>query len=263
MTVGQLCDVLADYGVTAEVLAGGRVTFTSNDGTYLKSKEGGSNLLEALNMSNFNIQVEGNTIMNSRTLVNTVEAVSTYYASEETLLSHYDDGLLESNGVITFVLNNKYKSVTVNADDTFGDLIEKFNSQGLKAKIVAGVFSVSSGFDSFSIVQEATTSNLSAIINFSERKDLGGYSMTDRAKTIISTTTLAETKDISVCNYADEDTKFETFNILSGSLSVYKDGKKALVQVNGSDTAKTLQDKLRRAYVQDENGPDKGNICVR
>ena len=263
MTIGQMCDVLADYGVKAEVLAGGRITFSSENGTYLKSIDGGSNLLEILNMSDFDITVEGNTVINSKTLSQTVETTTTYFASEDTLLSEYAEGLLEANGVITFLLNDKYKSVTITSDDTFGTLIDKFKEKGLQSKIVAGVFSVSSGFDSFSIVQEATTSNIGAILKFGERKDLGGYAMTDRSKTVISKTTSSETNSISVSNYADSNTTFDTFNIIAGSLSVYKDGQKALVQISGADTAKTLQDKLRNAYGQNVNGSDEENICVK
>ena len=164
MTIGQLCDVLKDYGVEASILAGGRMVFTSNDGTYIKNAEGGSNLLEVLNMSDVSITVEGTTVITSKTLNNTVTKTTAYFATEDTLLSNYAEGLLEANGVITFSLNSKYKSVTITSDDTFGSLIEKLQQKGINAKLEAGVFSISSGFNTFSIVQEATTSNLAAII---------------------------------------------------------------------------------------------------
>ena len=60
----------------------------------------------------------------------------------------------------------------------------------------------------------------------------------------------------------DEKTRFESLNIEAGSFSVFKDGQKAIVQVNGSDNAKTLQDKLRQAFGQDVDGSEEDNICV-
>ena len=263
MTLGQLNDILKDYGVTSEILAGGRVTFQSNDGTYLKSAEGGSNLLSILNMSDFSIKTEGDTIITSKTLQYKEEKEFRYFASEETTLSSFADGLLEANGVITFSQNGTYKSVTLTSDDTFATLIQKFKDKGLNAKIESGKLSVSSGFDTFSIIEEATTSNLSAIINLTEKIDLGGYAMTNRSKTIMSTTTITDTKSLSVVNFADENTTLDTFGIFGGSLSIYADGKKAGIQVSGTDTIRTLQNKFRTALGQDVNGSDEENLTLR
>ena len=263
MTLGQLFNVLHDYGVEAEVLAGGRVTFKSNDGTYVKSAEGGSNLLDVLNMSDVSIKVEGTTVMNSKTLTTTISGETTYYATEDTLLSEFAEGMLEANGVITFRVNDKYKSVTINQEDTFGTLINKLEEKGLRAKLEAGRFSFTGGFDTVSIVQAATSSNLAAMIGLVQNSSVSGYSMTDRSKTIISTTTYSETKALSVVNYADDSTKMGAFNISTGTLSVYKDGRKATIQVNKADTVKDIQDSLRAALGQNVNGDDENNINVK
>ena len=263
MTMGQLCEILKDYGVTAEILAGGRVTFKSDDGTYIKSAEGGSNLLDVLNMSNVSIKSEGSTIITSKTLECTEQRESKYFATEETLLSTYSDGLLQANGVITFLLNDKYKSVTITSDDTFGTLIDKFKEKGLNAKIEAGKFSLSSGFDTFSIVDAATTANLSAIINFTEKINLGGYAMTKRSTAITSTTTINDTKTLSVVNFADESTTLGTFNIIGGTLSLYADGKKAGITISSSFTIADLQREFRKALGQNVNGSDEENITVK
>ena len=263
MTMGQLCGIFQDYGVTAEILAGGRVTFKSNDGTYIKRAEGGSNLLDVLNVSAVSTKIEGTTVITSKTLNRMVEEERKYFASEDTKLSEFADGLLLANGIITFSLNDKYKSVTITSDDTFGTLISKFKEKGLNAKIESGKFSISSGYDTFSIIQDGTTSNLSAIINLNERVDLGGFAMTDRSKTIISTTTITDTKSLSVANYADETTQLGTFNIIGGTLSLYIDGKKAGIQVSENDTIRTLQNKFRTALGQDINGSDDENLNVK
>ena len=264
MSLGQLCDIFKDYGVTTEILAGGRVTFKSNDGTYLKSAAGGSNLLDVLNVSDVSVKTEGTTIITSKSLSRNEEEEYRYFATEDTLLSTYSNGLLQSNGVITFALNDSYKSVTITSDDTFGTLIQKFKDKGLNAKMEAGKFSISSGYDTFSIIQDATTtSSLAAILNFNEKTDLGGYAMTDRSKTIISTTTLMETKSLSISNYADDSTQFGTFNVIGGSLSIFIDGKKAGIQVSAADTVRTLQSKFRNALGQNVNGPDGENLTVK
>ena len=87
--------------------------------------------------------------------------------------------------------------------------------------------------------------------------------MTDRSKTVISTTTVTDTKSLSVVNFADENTTLDTFNIIGGTLSVYVDGRKAGIQISGNDTIKSLQDKLRTALGQDKNGPDGENITLK
>jgi flagellar capping protein FliD len=64
------------------------------------------------------------------------------------------------------------------------------------------------------------------------RNDLGGYvSSSDEIEQTIS-----EEKLISVSNFANYDTKMGLLNISSGSISIYRDGEKAIINIDSEQT---------------------------
>ena len=70
------------------------------------------------------------------------------------------------------------------------------------------------------------------------------------ASTIVceETKTTIETRTASVANYADYDTKLSLLNITSGSFSVYRDGEKALIQVDSEETFGELRSRIATAF---------------
>ena len=64
----------------------------------------------------------------------------------------------------------------------------------------------------------------------------------------MATTTTVEERTLSVANYADLSTKLGLLNISDGTLSVYRDGQKATIQIDSDDTFGNLRAKLAAAF---------------
>ena len=81
-----------------------------------------------------------------------------------------------------------------------------------------------------SINAAATTSaiiNPNAGIKLASKDTIDGFLAS--SDSVTQTTTLIEEHTVSVSNYADMNTKLSTLNISSGTLSVYRNGQKALI----------------------------------
>ena len=83
-------------------------------------------------------------------------------------------------------------------------------------------------------------------IKFEYKKDLGGYSASNN--TVKSTTTSIEERTLSVASYADLNTKMGQLNISDGSLTVYRNGQKANIEVKANETFGNLRTRLSTAF---------------
>ena len=86
----------------------------------------------------------------------------------------------------------------------------------------------------FSILADGTTSNLQATINLLYDNDLGGFmASTD---TVEQTISQVEQRIVSVSNYANDLTQMGLLNISDGTLSIFRNGEKAVVNVDSTQT---------------------------
>ena len=131
---------------------------------------------------------------------------------------------MKAEGDLSVTVNGETATIKIEADETFGSLIEKFKALGLEASISStGQLMLQSGYNSFTINSDGTNSNLLSNIGLVYHNDLGGYvASTDTLK---ATTTTIEEKTFSVANYAGYVTKMSLMNISSGTLSVYLNGQ--------------------------------------
>ena len=131
-------------------------------------------------------------------------------------------------------------------DDTFESLIDKLKDVGIDAYITRGKFYVSSGYNNVEYIANESTSNLMNIINLSGPKDLGGYSASSAPvmSKIVTTTEQA----LSATNYADRNTALSTVSITSGTLTVYRNGQRANIEIADGDTFANLQTRLSSVF---------------
>ena len=260
-TVGTLTEELAMHGFETVINDKGQlIVKTTGDSklqNFTTNPAVASNILDILGINSENwIQTNSYESKN--------ENVITYYdeyldATEDTVLSSIknNNSLETISGDIEILIDGVENIISVDENDTVGSVLSKFRELGIEATISDGKILIQSGYKDIDISQSGTTSALGRInssIGLNYYNDIGGYASSNAQ--VISTT--YQDKDISVSNWADMDTKLGQLNITSGTFSVFKNGQKAVIDVNSDDTFATLQakiqNKLSDVEVSFENG---------
>ena len=174
----------------------------------------------------------------SGSLTKTITTTTTELINRDTLLSDLDkpwgNSTLKSEGKLVFNVNDEVRSIEITSDETVGSLIDKLSGIGIAASVSNGVFTIQSGFDEISINTISSTSNLITNLELTFHDDLGGYAAS--SDTVMQTTTTYEERTLSISKYADDSTKLSMMNISSGSLTMYKNGQKATIQIDSEET---------------------------
>ena len=246
-TIGSFMDTLKSFGIETSLVQGvnGSVLSIVGKGdSYIKkstSTTNSSNVVEQLFKTN-KTAYEYKGLEQTSTLKTTFTA-----ATEETLVSYFDKNASNnSEGDLTVIVNGQKNTLKITADETIGTLLQKFRDLGLEATVSNGQIMVQSGYDTMTISATGTTSKLLDNINFEYKKDLGGYSASNN--TVKSTTTSIEERTLSVASYADLNTKMGQLNISDGSLTVYRNGQKANIEVKANETFGNLRTRLSTAF---------------
>ena len=246
---------LAQYELSGNIMSDGKAYLTANSDIWLEEIAGGSNILSALKFSDLSKTTSGQNVLTSSKLSSTVRVTTTVAATGDTALSNLNyqtvvndstQTVRYSEGTLVFKVNDYYKTVTLDKDDTFDTLISKLKDVGINAYITRGSFYIASAYDNVEYVDAESTSNLMDIIKISGPEDLGGYSASSApVKSTIITTTQEK---LSASNYADRNTKLSTVSISSGALTVYKNGQRANINIGENDTFANLQSRLSEAF---------------
>ena len=267
---------LAQYGLSGQILSDGKAYITADSHIYLEQVAGGSNLLSKLNMSPVQKTWVGDHISGINALEFSRTITTTATATKDTALSTWDystiiDGHTETykaEGTFIFKANDYYKTVEIEADDTFSSLIDKLAAVGIKASLSRGVFYIESGYDNVEYVEDESSSDLAKLIHMNTHaQNLGNYAASSRP--VMSTITTNEEKVISAVSYADMDTKLGVIKISNGvigqggSLTIYRNGvRKTIEEIDPNWTFRDLQTKLAsnfgdlRISFKDPNDPE-------
>ena len=246
---------LAQYGITGNILSDGKAYLTADSDIYLEQISGGSNILSALKLSPLSQTTSGQHAIETSRLSSTVRVTTTVAATNSTQLASLNyqtvvggntQTVWYEEGSLVFKVNDYYKTVRLEQNDTFESLIDKMKAVGIDAYVTRGVFYVASGYDNVEYIANESTSNLMEVIGLNGPKDLGGYSASSSPvqSKIISTTQ----EKMSAANYAGRDTKLSTMSITSGALTVYRNGQRANITIEDNDTFATLQSRLSTAF---------------
>ena len=265
-TLGSFMDTLKSFGIETSLVDGADgsvLTIIGKGDSYIKkstSTTNASNVVEKLFTSDAKSSLEYKGLEQTSSIQTTFTA-----ATEDTLVSYFDKpwngSTLTSAGDLTVEVNGQKSTIKISADETFGSLLEKFKALGLEATISKdGQIMIQSGYDTVTILQDGTTSNLLGNIGLTYQKDLGGYSA---SSTVLEATTsdIVE-KTLSVANYADGATKMSLLNISDGSLTVYRDGQKATIQIKADETFDQLRTRLSTAFADLDLAFENGYLKI-
>ena len=252
-TIGSFIETLKSFGIETSLVSDG-------DSSILTIKGSGDSYItkstSTTNASNVVEKLFGNVTPDSSFEYSGLEQTSEIVtniasATEDTLLSYFDrpwgTTTLKAEGNLSVKVNDENAVIEITADETFGSLIDKFEALGLEASISSdGQLMIQSGFDTFTINNDGTTSSLLATIGLKYNDDLGGYVAS--SVTTEATTTEIEEKTLSVANYAGFDTKMGLLNISDGTLSIYRNGEKAAIDIHSDETFTDLRSRIAAAF---------------
>ena len=252
-TIGTLIDELALYGFNSVINNSGQLIIKSDGDSILKEYTGAdkaSNLLDLLGISSAN-WVLTNSYSNNDT--KTYEVITSHInATDDTLLSELDiiwgDDVLKAQGQLAVTVDGVTHKINITDNETFGSLKEKFAVLGLEATISDGVFMIQSGYKDMNFDMANTTSSIVTNLGLVFHDDLGGYSATDSMSSVEQTTTVVTSHTDSVANYAGYDTKMGLLNISDGTLSIYRNGEKATIQIKKDETFGDLRSRISSAF---------------
>ncbi len=258
-TLGSFMDTLKSFGLETSLVQGA-------DGAVLKLVGKGDSYIKksgsVTNSSNVVEKLFGNNIAETKEysgLQQTSKVETTKpAATEETRLDYFG----VTTGDVNVIVNGQSNIIKITADETIGSLIDKFNALGLNATLSSsGQIMVQSGYDTMTIATTGTTgttSNVLGQLGLNYQNDLGGYSASGTV--VNSTTSEIVEKTLSVANYANLNTNLGDLNISEGTLTIYRDGQKAQININRdkttgkiTDTFKTLQSKISTEFKNDND----------
>ena len=236
-TIGSLMDTLASFGIQANLVSNGTssvISIAGNGESYVAKSDSvanASNVVEKLfiggNSTSYNYASEAQKLDE--------QVTSFVTATEATLLSEFDNTVpgKKAEGDLIFNIDGTEIAVNISATETIGSFINKLQSIGLNAMLSDGDIIIESGYSEITIASTGT-SGLLETINLRFNDDLGGYASS--SVKIDYTETIIEDKTLSVANYADDNTTMNLLNISSGSLTVYRNGEKATIQITENQT---------------------------
>ena len=253
-TVGSFMDTLAKFGIEASIINNGNtstIRVIGNGDAYVaksSSINNASNVVDVLLPSGNN-----NTTYNYNGQLQTYNTVTTRKtATEDTLLSEFDtpwgDTMLKNSGILSLEIDGESKNVTITEQDTFGSLIEKLENAGAEAALVGGKFYISSA-NNVSINTAASTSaivNPNARINLVKSNSLNNFTASDSP--VVEYHTIIEEHTGSAASFANLDTKLSLMNISSGTISIYKNGVKATININSDWTFGDLKSAISARF---------------
>ena len=255
-TVGTFLDELSMYGFESVINDKGQIIIKNTGDSKLQAYYNSSQASNILDIIGSN---EADWIV-TKSYNSAVQNVITYEdvyknANESTKLSDVaritnldtnnqtatTDALLSSlTGKLEVLVDGETNYITVNKDETIGALLEKFRAMGLEADISGGKITIHSGYKDMAISTPSDGSKIVANGILSFNQDIGGY--VSSSEKIISTT--YEDRSISAADWANGNTKLSAMNISSGTLSIYRNGERAKINVSSNDTFNDLLNKI-------------------
>ncbi len=258
-TFGDLKNQLATFGISSGLVTSAgdtKFVLTGTGDSYIEktSSASASNLVDVLfpngREASYNYVAE---------LSTTAISTATEIAGKDTLVSDYDQGSNTSAGDLVVAVDGVTSIINIASDETFGSLIDKFNSIGVEATLTDGKLTLSTGEKELQI-STVSASRLADNLGLVYSDNLGGYSAS--SDVVQQTVSIEQVKTGSVAKIANYDTKLSDLNISAGSFALYKDGSKATINIDADDTLGDLNAKISSAFSDVTLGFEDGLIKI-
>lgn len=169
-------------------------------------------------------------------------------ATKDTMLTELDKCRDNAEGAIIAEVRGEKKTISVTSTETLGSLVDKFNDAGIAASFHDGklYFSKAGIKDTLEITTSRLSWNLNNAMGIQETNNMSGFTASENG--LIENKVETKEKIYSASNYADMSTQLSNIGISDGTLSIFRNGKKALVTVDSSKTFGDFKNQLKEAF---------------
>lgn len=173
-------------------------------------------------------------------------------ATKDTMLTELDKCRDNAEGAIIAEVRGEKKTISVTSTETLGSLVDKFNDAGIAASFHDGklYFSNAGIKDTLEITTSRLSWNLNNAMGIQETNNMSGFTASENG--LIENKVETKEKIYSASNYADMSTQLSNIGISDGTLSIFRNGKKALVTVDSSKTFGDFKNQLNKAFSEED-----------
>ncbi len=240
-TIGDFRQYLELYGFSSFIDSQGKLSIMGYGDTYLKSADGGSNILEVLGLNSW---TQNNLSQTSKDLTDVV--VSTGNALWNTKLSELRDSagnLLGITGGNLFVYQDgEKKLINIDTDKTIGDLAQELLNYDISLQLNNGTLYLESLGNSY-----VTSEGLQYSSNLLDKLGIGGWNEDIEYNT---GSVLNITTSNTVNKEATKDTLLSDLGITTGEYYIYNNGVKYTAIIDSDDTLGSFTEDLERFGLQ-------------
>lgn len=261
-TIGSFMDNLKSFGLQTGLMNtddGAKLMIIGNGDSYIaksNSTTNASNVVEKLfsNTTNTKYNYIGTENV-------TTTSTAAHEATKDTLLSEFDlvqQGAqsLHNEGSLIFGIRGETKTISITSTDTFGSLINKLNDIGIASSFHDGKLYISDAYD---IVHTGGTSQLLNILAKHTDSMSGFMASGDEVQ---ETTNQIVEKDLSAANYADYNTVLGKLNIADGTFSIFRNGQKALIDIDSTKTFGDLRSQIAAKFSDVDLKFEDGKLVI-
>ena len=261
-TIGSFMNTLNSFGLQTNLVStadGAKLTIIGNGDSYIAKSDSttnASNVVEKLFTNTTNTKYNYVGTENVTTI-----STTTREATKDTLLSEFDlvqQGAqsLHNEGSLIFGIRGETKTVSITSTDTFGSLIDKLNNVGIASSFHDGKLYISDAYD---VVHTGGTSQLLNILA-KHTDSMSGFMAS--GDDVQETTTQIVEKDFSAANYADYNTVLGKLNIADGTFSIFRNGQKALIDIDSTKTFGDLRSQISTKFSDVDLKFEKGKLII-
>ena len=261
-TIGSFMDNLKSFGLQTGLTStadGAKLMIIGNGNSYIaksNSTTNASNVVEKLFTNTTNTKYNYIGTENVTTTSTTARE-----ATKDTLLSEFDlvqQGAqsLHNEGSLIFGIRGETKTVSITSTDTFGSLVDKLNNVGIASSFHDGKLYISDAYD---VVHTGGTSQLLNILA-KHTDSMSGFMAS--GDDVQETTTQIVEKDFSAANYADYNTVLGKLNIADGTFSIFRNGQKALIDIDSTKTFGDLRSQISAKFSDVDLKFEDGKLVI-
>lgn len=264
-TIGSFMDNLKSFGLQTGLMNtddGAKLMIIGNGNSYIAKSNSTTNASNVVEKLFSNITDTKYNYIGTENVTTTSTAA--HEATKDTLLSEFDLSVpgpqggqwLRNEGSLIFDIRGETKTISITSTDTFGSLINKLNDIGIASSFHDGKLYISDAYD---IVHTGGTSQLLNILAKHTDSMSGFMASGDEVQ---ETTNQIVEKDLSAANYADYNTVLGKLNIADGTFSIFRNGQKALIDIDSTKTFGDLRSQIAAKFSDVDLKFEDGKLVI-
>ena len=252
-TIGSFMDNLKSFGLQTGLMNtddGAKLMIIGNGDSYIAKSNSTTNASNVVEKLFSNITDTKYNYIGTENV--TTISTTTREATKDTLLSEF----LRNEGSLIFDIRGETKTISITSTETFGFLVDKLNNIGIASSFHDGKLYISDAYD---IVHTGGTSQLLNILAIHTDSMSGFMASGDEVQ---ETTNQIVEKDLSAANYADYNTVLGKLNIADGTFSIFRNGQKALIDIDSTKTFGDLRSQIAAKFSDVDLKFEDGKLVI-